>query len=232
MSGKERKRGRVKEEIKKLNKRLKSFVKKPADLPKEAMLGLQTALQDVSGQSLCIGSGLPHTKPNRENIVFQRITAIVVEVGDQNPSFQGFSAHPWDPKKPKKGTLADQIRQLDFPEVYNLIRRIHRELNHQKSFDEEPNPEAIQAIKELMQSLTKIEDDKIIGISTEDEVNRFIHSCFEEPKNIRNGEQGTIEYKSLEHQHYVFVVANVQRTWGELHVSSWSSGHSSTQVNG
>jgi hypothetical protein len=232
MSGKERKRDKVRKNIEKLNNKLKKIKKKVTDLPKEVRLGLQAALQDVSGQSLCIGSGLPHTKPNRENIVFQRITAIVVEVGDQNPSFQGFSAHPWDPKKPKKGTLADQIRQLDFPEVYNLIRRIHRELNQEKSFDEDPNPEAIQAIKALMQNLTKIEDDKIIGISTDDEVNRFIHSCFEEPKNIRNGEQGTIEYKSLEHQHYVFVVANVQRTLGELHLSSWSNGHSSTQVNG
>jgi hypothetical protein len=73
--------------------------------------------------------------------------------------------------------LADQIRQLDFPEVYNLIRRIHRELNQEKRFDEEPSPEAIQAIKGLMQSLTKTERGTIIGISTDDEVNSFITDC-------------------------------------------------------
>jgi hypothetical protein len=173
MSGKERKRDKVKKKIKKLYERLK----KSTDLPKEVRLQVQTALQDVSGPSLYIGGDLPVAKPNRENTVFQRITAIVLEVGDQNPSFQGFSAHPWDPKKPKKGTLADQIRQLDFPEVYNLIRRIHRELNQEKRFDEEPSPEAIQAIKGLMQSLTKTERGTIIGISTDDEVNSFITDC-------------------------------------------------------
>jgi len=173
MSGKERKRDKVKKKIKKLYERLK----KSTDLPKEVRLQVQTALQDVSGPSLYIGGDLPVAKPNRENTVFQRITAIVLEVGDQNPSFQGFSAHPWDPKKPKKGTLADQIRQLDFPEVYNLIRRIHRELNQEKRFDEEPNPNAIQAIKGLMQSLIKTERGTIIGISTDDEVNSFITDC-------------------------------------------------------
>ena len=173
MSGKERKRDKVKKKIKKLYERLK----KSTDLPKEVRLQVQTALQDVSGPSLYIGGDLPVAKPNRENTVFQRITAIVLEVGDQNPSFQGFSAHPWDPKKPKKGTLADQIRQLDFPEVYNLIRRIHRELNQEKRFDEEPSPEAIQAIKGLMQSLIKTERGTIIGISTDDEVNSFITDC-------------------------------------------------------
>jgi hypothetical protein len=173
MSGKERKRDKVKKKIKKLYERLK----KSTDLPKEVRLQVQTALQDVSGPSLYIGGDLPVAKPNRENTVFQRITAIVLEVGDQNPSFQGFSAHPWDPKKQKKGTLADQIRQLDFPEVYNLIRRIHRELNQEKRFDEEPNPNAIQAIKGLMQSLTKTERGTIIGISTDDEVNSFITDC-------------------------------------------------------
>jgi hypothetical protein len=122
MSGKERKRDKVKKKIKKLYERLK----KSTDLPKEVRLQVQTALQDVSGPSLYIGGDLPVAKPNRENTVFQRITAIVLEVGDQNPSFQGFSTHPWDPKKPKKGTLADTAEDIQIIQDRMLAARMKR----------------------------------------------------------------------------------------------------------
>jgi hypothetical protein len=217
MSGKERKRDKVKKKIKKLYERLK----KSTDLPKEVRLQVQTALQDVSGPSLYIGGDLPVAKPNRENTVFQRITAIVLEVGDQNPSFQGFANHPWDPKKPKKGTLADQIRCFEFDEIYNLIHTIHNKWNvdehgRTKNFDEAPNPKALFAIKELMNILTKIEQTKvavnqngmtitrerIVGLSHDPTINEFFCNCFR-----------GIENYTLDKDYYNFVVQGIERCY-------------------
>jgi hypothetical protein len=68
MSGKERKRDKVKKKIKKLYERLK----KSTDLPKEVMLQVQTALQDVSGPSLYIGGGPPSCKTESRKYRFSK----------------------------------------------------------------------------------------------------------------------------------------------------------------
>jgi hypothetical protein len=111
-----------------------------------------------------------------DRIVFQEIQTIVSHASTDERFSQGFAEHKLVLDNQEK-PLSEVIKDFDFQKLYNLILRIHRELNQEKRFDEEPSPEAIQAIKGLMQSLTKTERGTIIGISTDDEVNSFITDC-------------------------------------------------------
>lgn len=219
MSGKEKKRDKIKKNLKKLKDRLKNAEKDTSSLPKEIKRGIQTTLQDVGSQSLIIGGSLPFLKPNRENVLFQRMTEIVMEAGSQSPSCpQELASQLWNPKKPKKGTLADQIRNFDFDELYNLIQTIHEKWNvdengTKKGFDDHPNPKALFAIKGLMNILTKIEqtelDDspdgtkiikkRIIGLSNDRLINEFFCSCFT-----------GIENMSDDKDYYAFVVRGIK----------------------
>ena len=218
MSGKERKRDKIKKNLKKLKDRLKNAAKDTSSLPREIKRGIQTTLQDVAGPSLVMGDGLPFAKPNRENTFFQRITDIVVGVGSQQDPFQEFANQLWNPKKPKKGTLADQIRNFDFDEIYNLIHTIHKKWNvdehgRTKEFDEDPNPKALFAIKGLMNILTKIEQttvavnsdgttikrERIVGLSHDPAINGFFCSCFT-----------GIENRSDDKDYYAFIVRGIE----------------------
>ncbi len=156
-------------------------------------------------------------EPPRENtfqaiddLVFDRIKCIV---SDASLS-KNFSDHLLDPFDPEKGMLDEKIKSLQYLSVVNLISRIRRELNTNVSgeqkdvLQDEPNLEAVLAIKGLMNTLTKAEEEnvKIVGLSNHDEVNRFITACFQEPKDIFK----THDYKSLDHQYYAFVVGNAK----------------------
>ena len=130
--------------------------------------------------------------------------------------------------------LDEKIKSLQYLSVVNLISRIRRELNtnangEQKDvLQDEPNLEAVLAIKGLMNTLTKAEEEnvKIVGLSNHDEVNRFITACFREPKDIFK----THDYKSLDHQYYAFVVGNAEFLLEEEFMSSYDP--SKEQQNG
>jgi hypothetical protein len=156
-------------------------------------------------------------KPPRENtfeeiddLVFERIQYIVSGASLS----KNFSDHLLDPFDPKKGMLDEKIKSLQYTSVVNLILRIRRELNTNVSGEQkdvlgdEPNLEAVLAIKGLMNTLTKAEEEnvKIVGLSNDDEVNRFITACFQEPKDIFKAH----DYQSLDHQYYAFVVGNAK----------------------
>ena len=160
-------------------------------------------------------------EPPRENtfqeiddLIFDRIKTIVSQASPDERFPQGFSNHLLDPNDPEKGMLDAKIRGLQYNSVVNLISRIRKELNanisgEQKDvLNDEPNLEAVLAIKGLMNTLTKAEEEnvKIVGLSNDDEVNRFIAACFREPENIFK----THDYKSLDHQYYAFVVGNAK----------------------
>ena len=160
-------------------------------------------------------------EPPRENtfqeiddLIFDRIKTIVSQASPDERFPQGFSNHLLDLNAPEKGMLDEKIKSLQYTSVVNLILRIRRELNtnangEQKDvLQDEPNLEAVLAIKGLMNALTKAEEEnvKIVGLSNDDEVNRFITACFQEPKDIFK----THDYKSLDHQYYAFVVGNAK----------------------
>lgn len=195
-------------------------------LSAQQRIEIQKILQGYQHDSLAsitLNTILPFFSLNPiEDQVFKIIQKIVSDPTYSESFSKGFANHPRDPKKPEKGTLVDQIRQLDFPEVYNLIRRIHRELNQEKSFDEEPNPNAIQAIKGLMQSLTKTERGTIIGISTDDEVNRFITDCCQ--NIIITHLNQCILLDSMDDQtYYSLFVGNALDRLQEHYLGSWSA---------
>jgi hypothetical protein len=156
-------------------------------------------------------------KPPREytfqeidDLVFDRIKCIVSDASLSKK----FSDHRLDPNDPEKGMLDEKIKSLQYLSVVNLISRIRRELNTNVSGEQkdvlgdEPNLEAVLAIKGLMNALTKAEEEnvKIVGLSNDDEVNRFITACFQEPKDIFKRH----DYQSLDHQYYAFVVGNAK----------------------
>jgi hypothetical protein len=158
-------------------------------------------------------------EPPREN-TFQEIDDLVFEriqyiVSDASLS-KNFSDHPLDPDDLEKGMLDAKIRGLQYNSVVNLISRIRRELNTNVSGEQkdvlgdEPNLEAVLAIKGLMNTLTKATQSdgniKITGLSNHAEVNRFITACFQEPKDIFKAH----DYQSLDHQYYAFVVGNAK----------------------
>jgi hypothetical protein len=82
-----------------------------------------------------------------------------------------------------------------------------------KSFDEDPNPKALFAIKELMNILTKIEQTKvavnqngmtitrerIVGLSHDPTINEFFCNCFR-----------GIENNTLDKDYYTFVVRGIK----------------------
>jgi hypothetical protein len=162
-------------------------------------------------------------EPPRENtfqeiddLIFDRIKTIVSQASPDERFPQGFSNHLLDPNDPEKGMLDAKIRGLQYNSVVNLISRIRKELNANVSgeqkdvLNDEPNLEAVLAIKGLMNALTKATQSdgniKITGLSNHAEVNRFITACFQEPKDIFKRH----DYQSLDHQYYAFVVGNAK----------------------
>ena len=162
-------------------------------------------------------------EPPRENtfqeiddLIFDRIKTIVSQASPDERFPQGFSNHLLDPNDPEKGMLDAKIRGLQYNSVVNLISRIRKELNANVSgeqkdvLNDEPNLEAVLAIRGLMNTLTTpIETDgkvRISGLSNYNEVNHFITACFQEPENIFKKH----DYQSLDHQYYAFVVGNAK----------------------
>jgi hypothetical protein len=194
---KKNKREKIKQFLRESEKHLKKIAKRALrDLPPEAQElikgAVRTTLDVLSGTfPSCLlpeSTQAPLAEPKKipeppreytfqaiDDLVFERIQYIV---SDASLS-KNFSDHLLDPDDSEKGILADQIRNLNFPEVYNLIRRIHRELNQEKNFYEDPSPEAIQAIRGLMSTLTETREGKPFLLSKHKEVSDFIISCFQ-----------------------------------------------------
>jgi hypothetical protein len=161
-----------------------------------------------------------------DNIVFQKINEIVLNASPKERFSEGFSDHIIR-LDDQEATLSDVIKDFDFSKLYNLILRIQNELNERKNYKEEaPNPRAVLAIRGVMNSITTIEEDRIIGVSDCDEVKQLIVHCFETPKNYRprpvNPDDTLFnfsddQYDSLDHHYYVYIVGNLQNVnWHEL----------------
>jgi hypothetical protein len=161
-----------------------------------------------------------------DNLVFQKIQEVVSNAPLDERFSEGFSDHTiriGDQEKP----LSDVIKNFDFQKLYNLILRIQNELNERKNYKKEaPNPQAVLAIKGVMNSITRIEEDRIISVSDCDEVNQLIVHCFEIPKNYWprpcNLDDTALDfsndpYDSLDHYYYVYIVGNLQNVnWYEI----------------
>jgi hypothetical protein len=233
---KKKKREKIKQFLKESKKHLKKIAKRAlSDLPPEAQEvikgAVRTTLDVLSGTfPTCLlpeNTQVPITRslptPPREytfqeidDLIFERIKDIVSHASSDERFPQGFSNHLLDPNDPEKGMLDEKIKSLQYTSVVNLISRIRKELNvnvsgEQKDvLNDEPNLEAVLAIRGLMNTLTKPKETEgrviIEGLSDHNEVNRFITACFREPENIFK----THDYKSLDHQYYAFVVGNAK----------------------
>lgn len=231
---KKNKREKIKQFLRESEKHLKKIAKRALrDLPPEAQEiirgAVRTTLDVLSGTfPSCLlpeSTQAPLAEPKKipeppreytfqaiDDLVFDRIKCIV---SDASLS-KNFSDHLLDPFDPEKGMLDEKIKSLQYLSVVNLISRIRRELNANVSgeqkdvLNDEPNLEAVLAIRGLMNTLTTpIETDgkvRISGLSNYNEVNHFITACFQEPENIFK----THDYQSLDHQYYAFVVGNAK----------------------
>ncbi len=158
-----------------------------------------------------------------DNLVFQKIKEIVLEAPPKEMFSEGFSDHIIHIDD-QEVTLSEVIKDFDFQKFYNLIRRIQQELNQNESFEDAPSSQAVLAIRGVINSITEIrEEDKIVCTSTCDEVKRVVLHAFEVPKNHRPRPHNTesdspdINYHSLDHYYYVYIVKNLQKTdWLEL----------------
>jgi hypothetical protein len=194
---KKKKREEIKQFLRESKKHLKKIAKRALrDLPPEAQElirgAVRTTLDVLSGTfPSCLlpeSTQAPLAEPKKipeppreytfqaiDDLVFERIKCIVSDVSLS----KNFSDHPLDPSDPEKGMLDEKIKSLQYLSVVNLILRIHRELNQEKNFDEEPSPEAIQAIRGLMSTLTETREGKLSSLSKHKEVSNFIISCFQ-----------------------------------------------------
>jgi hypothetical protein len=153
-----------------------------------------------------------------DRIVFQEIQTIVSHASPDERFSQGFSEHKLVLDNQEK-PLSEVIKDFDFQKFYNLIHRIQKELNQNESFENAPSSQAVLAIRGVMNSITEItEEDKIVCTSTCDEVQRVVLHAFEVPKNHRPRPHNTesdspdINYHSLDHYYYVYIVKNLQKT--------------------
>ena len=170
-------------------------------------------------------------EPPRENtfqeiddLIFDRIKTIVSQASPDEKFSQGFAEHKLVLDNQEKPLSDVILKDFDFPMVFNLIHRIQNELNESKSFEEEPNPKALFAIKGLMNILTKIEQttvavnphgttitrERIVGLSHDPAINEFFCNCFR-----------GIENNTLDKDYYNFVVRGIEVCYVNSEERQW-----------
>ena len=125
-----------------------------------------------------------HTFQEIDDLIFERIKDIVSHASPDEKFSQGFAEHKLVLDNQEKPLSDVILKDFDFPMVFNLIRRIQQELNQEKSFEEEPNLEALMAMEGLIYILMEKRKEQPTS-NPDEELNLFITCCFnDEIKNM------------------------------------------------
>lgn len=194
-------------------------------LSPEIIRGLLRALQNLE-RPLHVGAEVAIMGISREqreraiyNLVFEKIKDIVSKTDSTEYSPEKIADHQLVVDGQQRALSDVILKDFDFPMVFNLIHTIHNKWNVDehgkiKSFDEDPNPKALFAIKELMNILINIEQTdagsdlnrlttkKIVGLSQDTTINEFFCNCFR-----------GIENYTLDKDYYNFVVQGIERCY-------------------
>ena len=201
------------------------------DISPDTKKRILTALQGFNGP-LHVGTGaailavLPEQSEREQredaiyNLVFKAIKEIVSNTEPAESSPEKIADHKLVVDGQQRA-LSDVIQDFDFSMVFNLIHTIHEKWNvdengTKKSFDDNPDPKALFAIKGLINILTKIEQttvgvnpdgmtitrERIVGLSHDPAINEFFCNCFR-----------GIENNTLDKDYYDFVVRGIERCY-------------------